>query len=324
MGERILVTGGSGIIGTPLIETFLEAGHEVLNVDYAPPKLSHRGDIWLDLDILDAQALARAAADFDPTHVVHLAATTHTYGEDMAMYRTNTDGVQNVIDALAPLEHVQAAIFTSTKLVVHTTYRQRHREDYYADCCYGHSKVVGELLVRKATDLPCARIIVRPTSVWGPHSQYNAFFNSIARGVYANPGAENPPKSFGFVGNVVHELDRLLHAPREQVDDKLFYLSDYEVTTIRQWADLICDEMGKRRPVTIPSVAMKAVARVGDVFFRMGWHDVPLQSRRLRNMWSDTVTFDMGPTEDVVGPLPYDLKQGVKITVDWMRQEGLL
>ena len=324
MGERILVTGGSGIIGTPFIEKSLEAGHALLNVDYAPPKLSQRRDIWVDLDILDADGLRRVVAEFDPTHVLHLAATTHTYGEDMAMYLANTDGVRNLIDALTPLTRLQTAIFTSTKLVTHTTYVQRHREDYYADCCYGHSKVIGELLVRKAAELPCARVIVRPTSVWGPHSQYNAFFQSIARGVYFNPGNEDPRKSFGFVGNVVHELDRILHAPPEQVDDGLFYLSDYEVTTIRRWANAICDEMGRRRPVTIPSLAIKSVARVGDVLFRLGWHDVPLQSRRLRNMWSDTVNFDMGPTREVVGPLPYDLEQGVKITVDWMRDQGMI
>ena len=324
MGERILVTGGSGFIGTPFVEASLEAGHEILNIDFAEPKLAHRRDIWVDLDILDGDGLKGTVAEFNPTHVVHLAATTHTHGTDMAMYRANTDGVQNLIDALIPLEELRTAIFTSTKLVTHTTYVQRHREDYSADCCYGHSKVIGELLVRKADQLDCARVIVRPASIWGPYSEYLAFFHAIARGAYFNPGSADPRKSFGFVGNVAHELDRILHAPRQQVDDGLFYLSDYEVITIRRWANLISDEMGRRRPITIPSLAIKSAARVGDLIYKLGWYGVPLQSRRLRNMWSDTTNFDMGPTEQVVGPLPYTLDQGVKITVDWMRQQGMV
>lgn len=36
---KYLVTGGSGFIGTHLIEQLLKRGYEVVNVDIAPPKL---------------------------------------------------------------------------------------------------------------------------------------------------------------------------------------------------------------------------------------------------------------------------------------------
>lgn len=321
--ERILVTGGSGFIGTHYIEACLEAGHEVLNIDFSEPKLSHRRELWRDLDILDAGELSEAVNEFNPTHVVHLAATVQMYGKDMEFYRTNTDGVRYLLDALAPLKQLKSAIFTSSKLVVPTGYVQSDLEDYCPDSFYGRSKMEGEQIVRQDTRLDCAKIIVRPASIWGPHSGYIPFMRSIARGLYVHPGSVDPPKSFGFVGNIVVQLDRLVHAAAEQVDGKVFYLSDYEEITIRKWAHAVADVAGRRRPVTVPAAAMKGMAKVGDLLYKLGWHHVPMQSIRLANMWSDTTNFDMGPTQDVVGPVPYTMEQGVKISVDWMREQRM-
>ena len=37
---KILVTGGSGFIGTNVIISLLKGGHDVLNLDFHKPKLS--------------------------------------------------------------------------------------------------------------------------------------------------------------------------------------------------------------------------------------------------------------------------------------------
>ena len=50
-------------------------------------------------------------------------------------------------------------------------------------------------------------------------------------------------------------------------------------------------------------------------------HHPPLTSFRLNNLLTDAV-FDMSPLELIAGTLPYDMKQGVEITVDWMRKAG--
>lgn len=49
MKSRILITGGSGFIGTNLIEYFLEKNYDVKNIDICEPKIEARRDIWKKL-----------------------------------------------------------------------------------------------------------------------------------------------------------------------------------------------------------------------------------------------------------------------------------
>lgn len=49
--ERILITGGSGFIGTNLIEKLRKEGkYELLSLDIAQPKISAHNDVWKQVD----------------------------------------------------------------------------------------------------------------------------------------------------------------------------------------------------------------------------------------------------------------------------------
>ena len=74
---RILVTGASGEIGTPLISRLKEMQHEV----HAISRLEHpeyQGSVqWIRADICDPESLRRACR-CEPQVVVHMAAVTHS------------------------------------------------------------------------------------------------------------------------------------------------------------------------------------------------------------------------------------------------------
>jgi dTDP-glucose 4,6-dehydratase len=83
---RILVTGGSGFIGSHLVRTLISRGVEVLNIDkltYAgnPASLvdveDNPGYRFLQADIADCGAMRAAFAEFKPHGVMHLAAESH-------------------------------------------------------------------------------------------------------------------------------------------------------------------------------------------------------------------------------------------------------
>ena len=323
--RRVLVTGGSGFIGTNLVGSLLGNASAVLSIDIKRPPNTKHAQVFRQVDIRDAAAIARAFERFRPTHVVHLAARTDLDEKaGLPGYGANTTGVENVVDAASRQPSVQRCIFASTKLVCPTDHEVESEDDYCPDTVYGRSKVTGEKIVRNSTTLRCDWCIVRPTSIWGPWCEipYGKFFRMVGGGRYFHPGHPNPPKSFGYVGNVVFQIDKLLKAPRDRIHGKVFYLSDYDTFTIRDWADAISVKMRTKKVRTLPEPLVRLLAWAGDLLKLCGVKEPPFSSFRLRNMRADTTHIPLGPTQRLTGPLPFSMEQGVEETIAWSRRHN--
>jgi nucleoside-diphosphate-sugar epimerase len=316
---RVLITGGSGFIGTNLVEYYLAKGEAVLNFDIAPPRNAQHRPYWRQVDILDLQRLRAEIAGFSPTCIVNMAATTGTTdrGRKLEDYATNYEGVRNLISAGRDLPNLERVIFVSTMLVCRTGYQPKHDTDYCPDTLYGRSKMLGEKAVREAGQLPYCWTVVRPIGVWGPWFDipYKNLFQSIQKGLYVHPGGSSVNQSLGFVGNTVCQLDRLLKAPRDKAHGKTFYLADYPATNMRSWVNLIQQAFRAPRIREVPVGILKVPARVGDIMKFLRWNTPPLSTSRLRNMLT-SFEFDLDPM--IAEDLPYTLEQAVQVTADWM------
>lgn len=320
---RILVTGGSGFIGTNLVDAYRAAGVTVRNADVAPPRNVEDSDIWSRADITRIHELRDVFSDFRPTHVIHLAARTDLDGREVADYAANIAGVRNLLTVLAEApDPVDRVVVASSRLVCRIGYQPRSDEDYCATTAYGASKVETERLVRGAVDLPW--VLVRPTSIWGPWFDvpYRDFFLSIARRRYVHPAGKRIYKSFGYVGNATWHLHRLITATAPQVVGRTFYLADDPPIEVRDFADRISTALGRQRTRDLPLPAMRVLARSGDMLERAG-RRAPLTSFRLANLLTPMV-YDLAPLTAASGDPPFDLDTGVAMTVDWMRREGLV
>jgi GlcNAc-P-P-Und epimerase len=322
MGRRILVTGGSGFIGTNLVERYLADGDAVLNLDPRPARKPEHRPAWRAVDPLDADGLKRHFADFQPTQVLHFGARTDLDGEDLLDYDYNIRGVTAIISAIRSTPSVERVIFASSRMVCRIDHRPAGPGDYSPPNPYGESKVVGELLVQQAGLTP-TWTIVRPTSIWGPWFDvpYKTFFLSVARGRYVNVRGHVVDKSFGFVGNFVHEVDRLLTAPPERVAGRTFYLADYPPINVGEMAAEIQRSLNAPPLRTVPRGALEPAAKAGDVLKKLGWRNPPLTTFRLDNLVTEMV-FDLAPIQEIAGELPYDMNEGIDLTVQWMRAQG--
>jgi len=72
-GERILVTGASGFLGTPLVARLGAAGGEVHAVSRRAPAGRPAEARWHAVDLEDAAAVERLVREVEPTRVFHLA-----------------------------------------------------------------------------------------------------------------------------------------------------------------------------------------------------------------------------------------------------------
>ncbi|HTY24723.1 MAG TPA: NAD(P)-dependent oxidoreductase [Desulfomonilaceae bacterium] len=319
---RVLVTGGSGFIGTNLIESFLNDDFQILNFDLAPPQNPEQNSFFCKGDIRNAAALRGAVQEFRPELIVHLAARTDLEGNSLADYDANTIGVQNVIDVIQSVDAATRAVFASSRYVHRTEVCPLRDDEYSPFTFYGESKVRTEQIVR-TSELHIPWVIVRPTSIWGPWFRipYRMFFDTVRKGLYVHPKGRRISKSYGYVGNVVYQIRQFLSVDSRRVDKRTFYVSDDKSMDLLEFANLIQEAFGARPVRQVPMFLLRALAHAGDVLKGIGVSNPPITSFRLNNLVTP-MNYDMSATCDAVGPAPYTLRQGVRATVDWILQHG--
>jgi len=320
---KLCITGGSGFIGTTAISWAISK-YKAINFDIRPPKILEHQQHWRYVDIRDAQSFTEALIDFQPTHILHLAAMTGMDIHEMSFFDANTKGVANLINASQKLPNLKRILFASSLLVCPNGYVPSSDTEFNPPNLYGESKVIGEKLVRDS-QMTCSWVIVRPTSVWGPwfeHS-YRTFFRLVDRGYYFQPGSKPIVKPLSFVGNTVHMMQTLLLYPNDTVNSSSYYLGDYPENSIQEWADVIRKCIGKKKVLVFPITLLRLIAMSGDLLKKIGWKDPPLTNFRLKNMLTGS-HYPIEKTQEVVGKLPYTFEQSVNHTLRWMYEEGLI
>jgi nucleoside-diphosphate-sugar epimerase len=265
---------------------------------------------------MDVEALRLAFQEFKPTHVVHLAARTDTDEPvDVDAYRQNHAGTRILLNVIKTFPEVEHVIVTSTQFVCEAGYQPQHDLDFKPFTVYGESKRLTEMVTREA-GLNCAWTIIRPTTIWGPWSlRYrDVLFKVMRKGLYFHPGRRKVVRSYGYVGNVVWQIDRMLHAPREVVAGRVFYVGDRPFD-LKEWVEVVSRQLTGRTVRYIPTGLIRLIALGGDVL-KAVHIPFPITSGRFRSMTSDYIT-PMDRTIEALGEAPYSVEDGVKAMVKW-------
>lgn len=321
MSNRIFVTGGSGFIGTNLVAELKRDGAVLASFDSAPPLRAEDRDVWCQGDLLDPVEVSAALTEFAPESVIHLAGRTDCdENTTVADYAANTEGTKHLLEAVKKSPSVQRLIITSSQFVCGPGRMPEGDEDYFPHTVYGQSKVITEQLTRSA-DLRCCWTLIRPTNIWGPwHMRYAAeFWRVLDRGWYVHPGAPSPTRCYGYVGNIVWQIRRILALEPVAVHGKVLYVGDRPIN-IRRWIEGFHQEMtGRPRLREIPFPLLKLLGRAGDAIGAIQRRPFYLNSSRLRSMTTDYVT-PMEPTFQLLGEPPYSLEAGIAETCRWYRE----
>ncbi len=317
---RVLITGGSGFIGTNLVQYYRNIGADVMNIDIASPRNDQDKHLWSKQDILDDKGLVKQVHQFDPQLVFHLAARTDLNGKHLNDYDANTTGVENIINAVKNLPNLERVIFASSMLVCKLGYMPESDTDYKPTNPYGESKVAGERIVRDKAAEQFDWVIVRPTSIWGPWFDvpYKNFFDAVRKGLYFHPRGKKIQRSYGFVLNAVYELSKLASKDSNNISGETFYLADYEPLSLLSWGRMIQEQSGNRKIREVPLILLQAGASVGEILKLLGYSNPPLSYSRLNNLLTNAV-YDLSTTKKVCGKLPYSASDGVKLTMEWIQ-----
>lgn len=317
---KLLITGGSGFIGTNFIEAIRNEVDEVINADITEPRIMEHNKFWHRCNILDEQSLRNLFNMIQPDLVLHLAAETKMpVSPAKDFYVANTQGTLNVAKLCAEMTCVQRVIFSSSMLVHAVGKSTTLDAKFSADSDYGKSKVEGEELVLALSDKLPSFCIVRPTSIWGEWfgEPYNNFFKLVTNRKYFSIKDASATKTFGYVGNIVKQCRDLLFCSHVAMHEKIFYLGDQEPLNVESWANAISTEAGLEIPRSYPKPFFQILALVGDAASKVNI-SFPMTTRRLRNMTTDHV-IDVTEILSITPKEPFSLDDGIKRTLKWLR-----
>lgn len=313
---KIIITGGSGFIGTNAVQYYLDKGNIVLSIDKREPKRDDHRKVFRKVDIEDYAQLEALVTEFQPDYILHLAARTDLDGKSVDDYSANVKGVENVLKAAAKTKGLKKILITSSMLVCHTGYYPKNQFDYAPTTNYGESKVETENIVW-ANKPQCDWALLRPTSIWGPWFgvPYRNFFDMMMSRRYFHIGRKSCTKTYGFVGNAVYQINQVLMNDTRDESNKVFYLGDEPPVFIEDWANEIAGELGFRVP-RMPMPLLKCAGWFGDFLKLFGVH-FPMTSFRLKNMTTDNI-INLKNTMAIAPDPPYSRLEGVRETLRWM------
>jgi dihydroflavonol-4-reductase len=172
--DPVLVTGGTGVVGRPLVERLVSDGRDVralARTQAASEALEALGARPVRGDVLDPASLQAAVRGCGT--VFHVAGMNAMCLRDpQPMYRTNVEGSENVVRA-AVLEDVDRVVYTSSASAIGEergtigSEDSPHRGRYLSH--YERSKHQAERRVLAlAGDIGVDLVCVNPSSVQGP------------------------------------------------------------------------------------------------------------------------------------------------------------
>ncbi len=168
----ILVTGGTGLVGSHLIKTLLQQGETVkaLYRNRVPDSFGNKVQ-WIKGDILDITSLEEALRDV--RQVYHCAAIiSYNPAKIREMFRVNIEGTANVVNAClnAAVQHL--CFVSSVAALGRNKNGQPVTEDVYwsqetSNSNYGKSKYLAEMEVWRGVGEGLRAVVVNPSIILG-------------------------------------------------------------------------------------------------------------------------------------------------------------
>lgn len=242
---KILVTGGTGVIGTGAVPALLRAGHEVRllsrHADREAPKFPAGVEAYV-ADIADPQPLRGAVAGCDA--VVHIAGIVDEQPPEITFEKANVEGTRELLRA-ATAEGTPYFVFISSLGA------ERGGSEYH------QSKFRAEALVRQYAG---PWLILRPGNVYGPGDETVSMLLKMVRTLPAVPivaGGDQPFQPLwyaDFAAAIAQAVERRALA------GQTLECAGPEVTTTDDVLTRLADVTGKA-PARVPVAAW--VAQVG-------------------------------------------------------------
>lgn len=290
MTMKILVTGGSGFIGTYLIQELnkLDPRPEIVIYD-KNPSLRYP-ELVLQKDVRDRLALAEACKGVDV--IVNLAAEHRDDVSPKSLYYdVNVRGAENIV-AAAEAHNIKKVLFTSS-VAIYGLKTPNPSEESPADPFndYGRSKRQAEevFLSWSSRSKDRTLLIIRPVVIFGPGNKGNVYnlIRQIADRKFMMIGSGGNKKSMGYVENLAIFIAAII--VREQRSMVLNYADKPDMTVRELVHQIRVASNISTRLVAFPYWIGLAGGYVFDLLSRITRRKFAISSIRIKKFCAETV-----------------------------------
>ena len=329
---KVLITGGTGFIGSRLAQRCLEKGYEVSILgreDANDAEIQNR----TFLENLGIKVVLGSVTDrermFELTAgmniVFHLAAAQHEMNVPDELFRSvNVEGTRNMLDA-SIAAGVERFMHGSSIGVYDRSVTSIVDEStpLKPDNIYGVTKAEGEEVVRACEDqIPCT--IIRISETYGPGDRrLLKLFSGIKKGVFFVIGSGENIHQLIYVDDLVDGF--LLAAKEPAAIGETFILAGSERLTTNDMVRATAEAVGaQQKKWRAPLWPFMFIATILEVTLRPLGIQPPLHRRRM-DFFTKSFQISTEKAENVLGfKAPTSFAQGTKQTAEWYRSKNEL
>jgi nucleoside-diphosphate-sugar epimerase len=326
---KVLVTGGSGLVGSHVVDTLAAAGIPtvlLLRTNSSRRFLASRlAEVEVRAGSLDdASSLRHAVAGV--SHVVHCAGLTKAVRVP-EFYEVNQAGTRRLVEAInAEGPSIERLVHVSSLAAAGPSSPgrpARESDPPHPVSEYGRSKLAGEREVSER----CAAsyTILRPPSVYGPRdTEFLRLFKATRAHLLASFGGGRQELSFVYVRDLADAVLAALSHPA--ADRRTFFVAGPEMATAGDFARLVASEMKVwTLPLALPNAALRPVCAFEEWRARLRGRASVLSRQKYRELCAPAWVCDPGRLREELGvECRTSLAEGVRATNEWYRREGWL
>jgi len=326
--ETILVTGGKGFLGKHLVSKLSQVGQSVRVLARPHDEPNVEGSSENDIvwgDIRDQNAVEKAVDGVD--RVIHLVSNFRKGGSDKReAYSINVEGTENVLRA-ALKYGVKQLIHCST-IGVHGNVRSiPANEDtpFNPGDLYQETKLIAERRVwefYENTKLPIT--VIRPISMLGPGDlRMLKLFRMIKKGRFVIVGNGKPFFQPAYIDDVVQGFIHCLD--NDKAVGEVFIIGGEEYLPLKDLFWLIAEQLEVDPPkLRVPLLPVLWLAFLIELICTPLNIEPPLHRRRV-SFFQNNRAFSVEKARRLLGFEPQvSLREGIRRTIQWYEQEGLL